>query len=149
MTIICNPNPVVLVTSSRVLSLLPGWHSQINRKLIQDPSGTKCPLSFSVIWTLWEWLVKVSGVEHICIDWTQCCIVYSQQTTPRHAIGHRGWSRRRTRGAGAGGRSWTRRRLLPGRLCSWRNEHASPCRRTPSTGDKHIQAEINICIVWN
>lgn len=58
----------------------------------------------------------------------------SQETTPQHATGHRGWSRRRTPGGGAGARSVIRQPLLLGHLYSWHNAPSSPCHRTLSTG---------------
>lgn len=79
---------------------------------------------------------------------------HSQETTPRRAIGRRGWSRLRSPGGEAGGRSVTRQPLLPGHLCSWHNAPASPCHRTPSTvgyadtRDKYLShVEFTNCIL--
>lgn len=122
---------------------------------VQDHSTTKCPLLPRVILTLlekWtEWLLQITVVKKIRDDWTQCWMFYSQETTPRHAIGHRGWSRQRTPGGAGGGRSMIRQPLRPGHLCSWHNAHASPCHRTQSTGGHTdtVRAEINICLMWN
>lgn len=82
---------------------------------------------------MWGVRIPASGKTSVLIghSWR---MLNSRETTRRRAIGRRGWSRRTSRGAGAGGRTAIRRPLLPGHLCSWRNGPASLCHTTLSTG---------------